>query len=82
MSSAFLAFLIFVRRKNKKEVNSFFWLLIALLSLIIAGEEISWGDRLTGIGITSISDLNVQGETNFHNLPFFHNYLLDPVFEI
>ena len=82
VSSALLAFLIFVRRKNKKEVNSFCWLLIALLSLIIAGEEISWGERLTGIGITSISNMNVQGETNFHNLPFFHNYLLDPVFEI
>ena len=82
VSSAFLAFLIFVRRKNKNEINSFFWLLIALLSLIIAGEEISWGERLTGMGITAISDLNVQGETNFHNLPFFHNYLLDPVFEI
>ena len=24
----------------------------------------------------------MQGETNFHNLPFFHNYLLDPFFEI
>ena len=49
---------------------------------MIAGEEISWGERLTGIGINTISSLNVQGETNFHNLPFFHNYLLDPVFEV
>ena len=56
--------------------------MIAFLSFIIAGEEISWGERLTGIGIDSIANLNVQGETNFHNLPFFHNYLLDPVFEI
>ena len=77
-----MAALIFVRRKKKKEINSLVWLLIAFLSFIIAGEEISWGERLTGIGITSISNLNVQGETNFHNLPFFHNYLLDPVFEI
>ena len=82
LSSSFLAFLIFVRRKKKKEINSLIWLLIAFLSVLIAGEEISWGERLTGIGITSISNLNVQGETNFHNLPFFHNYLLDPVFEI
>ena len=52
------------------------------LSFVIAGEEISWGERITGIGINSISDINVQGETNFHNLPFFHNYLLDPIFEI
>ena len=80
--SSFLAFLIFLRRKKKKEINSIVWLFIAFLALIIAGEEISWGERLTGIGINSISDLNVQGETNFHNLPFFHNYLLDPVFEI
>ena len=80
--SSIVALLIFVRRKKKKEINSLVWLLIAFLSLIIAGEEISWGERLTGIGINSISDLNVQGETNFHNLPFFHNYLLDPIFEI
>ena len=79
--SSILAFLVFSLGK-KKEVNSMIWLLIAFLSFLIAGEEISWGERLTGIGIDSISNLNVQGETNFHNLPFFHNYLLDPVFEI
>ena len=80
--SSLFAFFIYLRRKNKKDINALIWLLIAFLSLLIAGEEISWGERLTGIGITSISNLNVQGETNFHNLPFFHNYLLDPVFEI
>ena len=80
--SSLLAFLMFVSRRKKKEINALVWLLIAFLALIIAGEEISWGERLTGIGINFISDLNVQGETNFHNLPFFHNYLLDPVFEI
>ena len=56
--------------------------MIAFLTFIIAGEEISWGERITGIGINSISNINVQGETNFHNLPFFHNYLLDPIFEM
>ena len=80
--SSLLAFLVFFRQRKKKEVNSMIWLIIAFLSLLIAGEEISWGERLTGIGINSISNLNVQGETNFHNLPFFHNYLLDPVFEV
>ena len=73
--SSIIAFLIFIKQKKKKEINSIIWLLIALFSLLIAGEEISWGERLTGIGIESISTLNVQGETNFHNLPFFHNYL-------
>ena len=80
--SSILALLIYVRIKRKKNINSIIWLLIALLSFVIAGEEISWGERITGIGINSISDINVQGETNFHNLPFFHNYLLDPIFEI
>ena len=77
--SSLLAILIYIRRKKKKEINSLIWLLIAIFSFVIAGEEISWGERLTGIGLTPLSDLNVQGETNFHNLPFFHNYLLDPV---
>ena len=80
--SSIMAFIIYVRQKKKKEVNSLIWLLICFLTLIISGEEISWGERLTGIGINSISNLNVQGETNIHNLPFFHNYLLDPFFEI
>ena len=80
--SSILALSIYVRTKRKKNINSIIWLLIALLSFVIAGEEISWGERITGIGINSISDVNVQGETNFHNLPFFHNYLLDPIFEI
>ena len=80
--SSILALLIYIRTKRKKNINSIIWLLIALLSFVIAGEEISWGERITGIGINSISDINVQGETNFHNLPFFHNYLLDPIFEI
>ena len=73
--SSLLAFLVFLRHKNK-DVNSFIWLLIVFFTFLIAGEEISWGERITGIGINSIANLNVQGETNFHN------YLLDPVFEI
>ena len=80
--SSILAFLIFIKLNKKKDINALIWLLIGFITLVIAGEEISWGERLTGIGLTSISDTNVQGETNFHNLPFFHNYLLDPIFEI
>ncbi len=80
--SSLLALLIYLKRKRKRDIDSIIWLLIAFLSFVIAGEEISWGERITGIGISSISSINVQGETNFHNLPFFHNYLLDPIFEI
>ena len=80
--ASLLAFVIYIRRKRKRDIDSIIWLMIAFLSFLIAGEEISWGERITGIGITSVSEINVQGETNFHNLPFFHNYLLDPIFEI
>ena len=80
--SSLFALFVFFSQKKKKDINTIIWLLIAFLSFLIAGEEISWGERITGIGINSIANLNVQGETNFHNLPFFHNYLLDPVFEI
>jgi len=80
--SSLLALLIFLKRKRKRNLDSIIWLLIAFLSFVIAGEEISWGERITGIGISSVSSINIQGETNFHNLPFFHNYLLDPIFEI
>ena len=80
--SSLLAFLIFCKQKKKIEKKSIVWFLIAVLSFVIAGEEISWGERVTGSGINWISNINVQGETNLHNLPFFHNYLLDPVFEI
>ena len=81
-SSSLFAFIIFLKKRNKKEINSIIWIFLACTLFLIAGEEISWGERLTGIGIPSISNLNIQGETNIHNLPFFHNYLLDPVFEI
>ena len=80
--SSLLALLIYIRTKRKKDINTVIWLIIAFVSFIIAGEEISWGERITGIGINSISNINVQGETNFHNLPLFHNYLLDPIFEL
>tara|TARA_B100000886_G_scaffold133602_1_gene90169 strand:+ start:292 stop:987 length:696 start_codon:yes stop_codon:yes gene_type:complete len=81
-TSSLFSFIIFLKKRNKKEINSIIWIFLACTLFLIAGEEISWGERLTGIGIPSISNLNVQGETNIHNLPFFHNYLLDPVFEI
>lgn len=44
-------------------------LFLALLSFVAAGEEISWGQRILGIDTPdAISQRNVQGETNFHNL--------------
>ena len=79
--SSLLAFFIFFKHK-KKDFNTFIWLLIAFLSFLIAGEEISWGERIFGYSSESITELSIQDETNFHNLPFFHNYVLDPALQI
>lgn len=77
--SSILALLIYVRTKRKKNINSIIWLLIAFLSFVIAGEEISWGERITGFSINSLTEISIQSETNLHNLPFFHNFFLDPI---
>ena len=79
--SSFIGFFIYLRIKKKNSLNSFVWLTLSILCFLIAGEEISWGERLTGISLNSIAELSIQGETNIHNLPFFHNYLLDPVLQ-
>ena len=58
------------------------WFILAFVTFIIAGEEISWGERITGFGIDYIRSINIQGESNLHNISFFHHKLLDPAFEI
>ena len=79
--SSVIGLTIYFRVKKKKSLNSFIWLILSILCFLLAGEEISWGERLTGISVYSISNLSIQGETNLHNLPFFHNYLLDPLLQ-
>jgi len=51
------------------------WLLIALFCFYVAGEEISWGERVTGLGSDYLRNINAQGEFNFHNLEGIQNYL-------
>ena len=48
------------------------WLL-ALGTFLVAGEEISWGQRIFGISTPeSFESSNVQGELNLHNLEGVH----------
>lgn len=43
--------------------------LIAVFSLFVAGEEISWGQRLFGVESSEFFlENNAQGETNLHNM--------------
>ena len=78
--ASIISCIIFIKSRNKRSFSILIWLFFALACFIIAGEEISWTERITGFSLNSISEANVQGETNFHNLPFFHHNLLDLTF--
>ncbi|MFO7630106.1 MAG: pectate lyase [Prochlorococcaceae cyanobacterium] len=51
------------------------WLVLAVLCVLIAGEEISWAERLTGAGVDAIRRINDQGETTIHNIPLFQQFM-------
>ena len=56
-------------RRHARPVQVCGWLLLALACLLLAGEEISWGQRLlSGVSNPALQGLNVQGETNLHNI--------------
>ena len=80
--SSLLGFFIFYKIKKKKSLNSIIWLVLSSACFFIAAEEISWAERLTGFSLDAITEVSLQGETNLHNLPFFHNYLLDPLLQL
>jgi hypothetical protein len=56
-----------------KHSRNIFFLLLALLMLFGAGEEISWGQRLIGFSTpATIKAANVQAEFTIHNLELFN----------
>ena len=81
LASVFSLF-IFIKTPKKSSISTLIWMIIFSSCFLIAAEEISWGERIFGFTINSIAELSIQGETNLHNLPFFHNYLLDPAMQI
>ena len=80
--SSLMGLFIFLKSKKKRSINSLIWLNFSIFCFLISAEEISWGERITGFTLNSIAELSIQGETNLHNLPFFHNILLDPLFHV
>lgn len=51
------------------------WVLLALFCVLMAGEEISWGERLLGFSLPDVQALNAQKETNVHNIRGIQNYM-------
>tara|TARA_Y100001978_G_C23643939_1_gene409747 strand:- start:447 stop:1124 length:678 start_codon:yes stop_codon:yes gene_type:complete len=76
-SASFISFLIVILDINKKKfkLNTIYWFLLAIFCFYVAGEEISWAERITDIGSNAIREINMQGETNLHNLKGFNDYL-------
>ena len=77
--SSIIGIFIYCKNKNKNTINSFIWLILSAFCFIVAAEEISWGERITGFSINSLTEISIQSETNLHNLPFFHDFFLDPI---
>ena len=71
--SALLCFLLSFNRCRR--IQAIWWLLMTVFCLYVAGEEISWGERLMGFGFDLLREFNAQGESNLHNLEGVQNYL-------
>ena len=69
----FLAAGMFVYANHREGYRNIWLWGYALLFLMIAGEEISWGQRLLGIATPpALAAANVQGEVNLHNIQGVH----------
>tara|TARA_B100000614_G_scaffold240535_1_gene240982 strand:- start:54 stop:707 length:654 start_codon:yes stop_codon:yes gene_type:complete len=67
--------LLFSKKRDRSIKQTICWLLLTLFCFYVAGEEISWAERITTIGSDSIREINIQRETNIHNLKGLNNYL-------
>ena len=72
--SSVLCFITYKRNKN------IFILGLAMMFFMGMGEEISWGQRIIGFNTPEeLKHLNVQKETNIHNLEIFNDKYLNGV---
>jgi len=69
MGSAFLFFILFFKTNTVQKKSKYAFLILGLLFLFGAGEEISWGQRIFGWGTPDFfKHNNLQGELTIHNL--------------
>lgn len=61
----------------KPILGLFYRLVLAMFFLFIALEEISYGQRFFAYESNDFwNETNIQSETNLHNMPFIHEYLI------
>lgn len=67
------------RHGGETEGRRVFYLMLAALMFVCAGEEMSWGQRIVGWQTPeSWSRMNAQAETNLHNLAVIEGGVRDP----
>ena len=72
----FLAAGAFVYANWKRRFRNVWLWGYALLFFMIAGEEISWGQSVLGFAAPqALAEINVQGETNLHNIEGIHGMI-------
>lgn len=88
-SSIIFAYLFLSSRdkENKfikiKTSYNFYYFILGVVFFLAFSEEISWGQRFLGIATpVNYKDINVQSETNIHNLYIFQKYDLNQLFVI
>lgn len=60
--------------KNKQQLFSLFFIGLSLLMIFVAGEEISWGQRIFSIETPeNLAQINLQNETTIHNIDIFQS---------
>lgn len=60
-------FIVNSRKCERKATQRWMWLIAAGM-LFIAGEEISWGQRIFDYSVESVESMSLQNEFNVHNL--------------
>jgi len=79
--AAIILFYMFIRSKSNKKPyflkfkRNIFYLLLGLFFIFCWGEEISWGQRIFGLGTPeTLQEINAQKEINIHNFWIFQSY--------
>jgi hypothetical protein len=82
LAASIIFFITFLKDKKGNDFYFFntkknlFFLLLAILFFFGFGEELSWGQRIFNVQSPElIKEINVQGETNIHNLSIFSGLL-------
>ncbi len=55
--------------RSRRKVYGWLYVVVFVLALVVAGEEVSWGQRIFGWQTPEAFAVNRQNETNLHNLP-------------